>query len=326
VGAPCQATLRNWRPGIARPALAKEIQMVRRKISVVLAAGVLLALAGCDTQPATNVTSDAATLNAKGGCSGTEAGSNQYQLRERGGSFVDAGPRYSFACNGQGAEVALNSSRIGGLKDDTVYEFRLVSRLNTGQVYTWDSAGTNGGNDFDTFYTPLRPVEETTTFSQFPTTDPETGEVLATAAGNCGRPKEATRNATMKSWTGITIGKTHLMTPWKYCNGLITKMYPADASCQVPAFAGTLGWSCNGPSKIRAYSTGGNPEHAVYTYKYRFERWIPIKGVLVNVQNVEWYSTIQISGSGSCFTHGRNLLLDWPGSLDPNLRDCTNNL
>jgi hypothetical protein len=295
---------------------------LRRKRKLGLAALLaVMALAACDTQPATNVTSDAATLNSKGACgSGAYGGTNQYQLRkitDTGGgasAFSDVGPRFRFDCNGATGEVALNSHRQGGLAEGNVYEFRLVSRLDNGSVQTWDANGTNGGGAFDSFYTPIDLSNTTEEQSAaWATNDPDTGMPLATAAGNCGRPLEVKRDATQKSKVGLNLWDTHLMAPYKYCNGQITRMYAADASSRLTNVAVTLGWHKDAPEKVRAYSSGGNPEHAIYTYRFHFYRIIPIKNVGVQIQQKDWCSTLQVSGSGAWFTHGGCEPRSWSG-------------
>lgn len=138
---------------------------LRRKRKQLGHAAVLLAvmvLAACDTQPATDVTSNAATLNAKGFCGdGSYGGTNQYQIRNSltNGGFFDVGPRYRFDCRGATGEVALNSYRVGGLAPGNAYQFRLVSRLDNGAVQTWDANGTNGGTAYDGFWTYYTPEQ-----------------------------------------------------------------------------------------------------------------------------------------------------------------------
>jgi uncharacterized lipoprotein len=52
----------------------------KRKLALVAAMSALMALAACDTQPATNVTSDGATLNAKGACTAGTSGTWHYEV------------------------------------------------------------------------------------------------------------------------------------------------------------------------------------------------------------------------------------------------------
>jgi hypothetical protein len=125
----------------------------RRPAIAALGVGLVLVLGACDTQPATDVTYDAATLNAKGACAAGMSGSWQYQLRRPSGAFSNVGPSFPFSCGSNSGEVALQSHRVGGLAPGTLYQFRIVSRLSNGQVLTFDRNGTNGGTAYDQFRT-----------------------------------------------------------------------------------------------------------------------------------------------------------------------------
>jgi hypothetical protein len=130
-----------------------------RLLAIALLAPLLLT--GCDTQPATNVTSSGATLNAKGACTGTYSGSWRYQLRRVGTTtFANAGAAQPFTCNGRTAEVALQAVEVTGLQPSTSYEYRIASTLSDGTVLTYDSQGTSGGTAFDRFTTKVATTQQ----------------------------------------------------------------------------------------------------------------------------------------------------------------------
>jgi hypothetical protein len=129
--------------------------MSARTRRIALAVLAACALAGCDTQPPTDVTDSAATLNGKGACSAGISGTWWYQLRNTsaGGGFGDVGPGHTFGCASNTGEVALESYRVGGLRASTVYHFRIRSQLTNGQTLYFDGNGTNGGGAYDGFLT-----------------------------------------------------------------------------------------------------------------------------------------------------------------------------
>jgi hypothetical protein len=285
---------------------------LRRKLSLIAAAAVIVALAACDTQPATDVATQAATLNAKGACAGGGyGGTNQYQLRNvsAGGGFYDVGPRFRFDCTQATGEVALNSHRETGLTPGTRYAFRLVSRLDNGSVQTWDANGTNGGTAYDTFVT-----EQIVAVDEHPA-DAFVGSPDGSATASSCRNKEI-RNIRRgrSSVFGTLLWTIELRTTWRYCsNGKITMMWPATTDCFPSSAGASLGYDClNKGTKIRAISTGGNPEHAVYTYSYDIVGKEPFKGI--TFFRARWCATNQISGSGAHYRHGSCEIQPWPGS------------
>jgi hypothetical protein len=132
---------------------------LRRLVIAIVAAALLT---GCDTQPATNVTATSATLNAKGGCSGTESGTWRYQIRPLGGTFTNVGAANTFACNGKGAEAQLTAATATGLLPSTTYEYRIHTTLTNGTTMTFDANGTQDGTTWDRFTTLAAPTEAST--------------------------------------------------------------------------------------------------------------------------------------------------------------------
>lgn len=124
-----------------------------RKLGLAVVLMAVMILAACDTQPATDVSYQAATLNAKGACIAGTSGHWWYQIRPVGGTFYDVGPAHSYGCGSNTGEVNLTAERVNGLQPDTTYQFRIRSTVNGGN-YTYDANGAQGGTSFDSFRTP----------------------------------------------------------------------------------------------------------------------------------------------------------------------------
>src|SRR5262249_11714150 len=115
-------------------------------------------IAGCQTDPATDVGPNEATLGGTAACPG--AGANGYvwfQVRPAGGAFTDATPRRRFECSAQTADVAIPDV-ARGLAPGTTYDFRMAVLFDNGNFSTWDSAGTQEGTAFDHFTTRREPI------------------------------------------------------------------------------------------------------------------------------------------------------------------------
>jgi hypothetical protein len=280
---------------------------LRGKLSIVVAALVIMLLAACDTQPATDVTTDAATLNAKGKCEVKAGGYNQYQLRDydANGGWFDVGPGYRFDCPGPGtSDVALQSYRVGGLKPANAYEFRLVSRMDNGSTQIWNS----GDGTYDWFTTKSTVSQTAWLPAEEFINDPETGEASASTS-DC-RWKEI-KNVRQGMASGVLVFWVTERTQWKFCRSdQQIRKSNASASCTVNALGSTYGFKCLDPNgvQVRSVSYGGSPEHSEYTYKYRLEQSRSIKGIKITFWSSTWCTSNAISGSGA---HRRS------GSCDP---------
>jgi len=117
-----------------------------------------MALAACQTEPATDVTYDAATLHAKGKCEGSYTINWWLEYRKVGASSWQQGPVRTHTCTGQqsGAEYPIADDRITGLADGQ-HEFRLAYWQQGGSPEWVDSTGTTGGTNYDTFATTAVP-------------------------------------------------------------------------------------------------------------------------------------------------------------------------
>jgi hypothetical protein len=277
----------------------------RRALTGALMTVGVIVLAGCDTQPATDVHATAATLNSKGACYAGVGGWWRYQIRDvtAGGSFHGVGPQHDFSCSSNSAEYPLQAERIGGLTPGRVYEFRIRTQLSNGQAVTFDSVGANGGSNYDWFHTPINAgAHEVHPPETQVSHDPDTGQPIASPSGNCGvkeikNTREGTGELGIKYWT------LRLTTMWKYCNGQVTKMYPAAAECWTTIPGNLAGVTCGTITKIRAVSQGGNPEHAIYSYSFILNQTLPYKGGIPG-NTWRWCATNQISGSGAHRRHG----------------------
>lgn len=275
-------------------------RVVRRLVALPMLA-LMVALAACSSG-VKNVDSTSATATTSGTCSAGLSGTWMHEFRgvTVATPWTPVGERKFFNCS---AGTASNGdSPITGLKGGRTYQIRISAAWSAnGQSASgyFDSAGTNGGTNYTTFTTPEEVQFVSLPPETFRTTDPETGAVLAQAAGNCGRPKEISNPRVLESTAGTDLVKINLTTAWKYCNGQITKMYEAGASCVPTSWGLKSGWSCGAVEKKRAISTGGNPEHGAYTYTYVILWQNPIPTLSWDKSSKFWCATNQISGSGA---------------------------
>jgi hypothetical protein len=282
-----------------------------RKITAVAAAALLIALAACDTEPATDVTSVAATLNGKGSCSPGLAGNWAYQIRKAGSSNWDyVGGWHSYDCGGgTTGEAALQAERAHYLTPGATYQYRIINVGNNGSQQLFDSAGTSGGTNYDTFTTPQTIVEDLPVEERDVTVEEFGSEANAAAAG-C-RAKEINNPRVYK--VGILIKEVvvnfNLRTRWQYCHGQVTKMYPATTDCAPTKGGAFEGYGCYNKTKVRAYSLGGDPEHAVYTYSYLIQGKDPIHAITFDSKTV--CMSNYVSGSGAHYRNGRCDLVPW---------------
>jgi hypothetical protein len=136
---------------------------MKRATSAVLAASGVVALAACagQTNPATSVTHDAATLHASLRCDRGERGDYWGEYRRVGTSAWTQVGRQSFDC-GAGADSREESFRVGRLQPSTSYEFRVCGDLTNPNhpVLCADSAGT-AHRPGDTHRPRVRPLHYT---------------------------------------------------------------------------------------------------------------------------------------------------------------------
>lgn len=128
-------------------------------------AAVVLAVVGCggETEPATNVASTSATLNAEGRCDFDAAGTWWWEGRQGSGAFQQVSAVFPFDCPpdqdpntegyqwGQGP-VAL-SHNWTGLSPSTSYQYRLCADPDIGDPGCVDANGTINGTAYDSFTT-----------------------------------------------------------------------------------------------------------------------------------------------------------------------------
>jgi hypothetical protein len=140
-----------------------------RKIASALIGLSLLVLPGClgNTEPATNVGQNQATLQGKGQCTAHETGDWWYEYRKVGDPGWTQGPLHDFdgcAENGPTEELPLPyGDTITGLDPETTYEYRLCADMETPSDQPVACADKNGpnGTDYETFTTDAVPVPPT---------------------------------------------------------------------------------------------------------------------------------------------------------------------
>jgi hypothetical protein len=127
-----------------------------RRVGGLLLPLAALVFAACETEPATHVSHDAATLHGTGRCHGTESGEAWFAYRQVGATAWTESPHQVYACRGAIPE-GVGAARIRGLSDATTYEFRLEGQYY-GRLVWYDSVGTQGGTNYDRFTTPAHPT------------------------------------------------------------------------------------------------------------------------------------------------------------------------
>ena len=273
-----------------------------------------MALAACDTQPATNITEHGATLNAKGACTQGAYGSWWYDVRVNG-TWYQSGPIHQYSCAQNTGDVAFLPERTSFLlKPGTTYAYRLTTYTgNNGQYQHWDANGTNEGTAYDTFTTLVEPEYDVETFEVYDVPDDPSDTAVASTPGCRSREMKNARSKEVgvrrdKRWT-VT-----LRTRWRFCKntGQVVKMWPAlESSCVVHEIGKADGWRCVNPNgqKIRAYSLGGNPEHVIWTYSWDLEARDPLR--LIPYDSAHWCASNYASGSGETWKNGRCDLVGW---------------
>lgn len=285
---------------------------LKGKLSMVVAAVAIMLLAACDTQPATDVTESAATLNGKGACTQGASGTWEYQVKVddpwSGYAWERVGPRHEFSCPKNTGEVTFTQERARSLYPNVRYVFRLVSRLSNGSVQTWDASGTNGGTAYDSFRTQSIVAEEQ------PVTETAIATDAATAAAGC-RAKEIKNERRGYSFPShVHLWTVTLRTRWSYCpnTGQVRQMYPAVLTFDPTSEGIASGYRCETSSadrKVRAYSLGGNPEHVVWTEHCQIVGRDPVFNKAFFSEN--WCASNYGSGSGHHYRNGRCDLVPW---------------
>jgi hypothetical protein len=116
---------------------------------------VLLALAGCSTNAATNITSSSAYLNGDGNCAGAGVSFTWYYNLWDSQGNIQNGPQYYANCSGYSADQALPSIQFGNLLTGTDHCFAIHAWLHTPhqEFMHFDADGTKNGYHFDCFAT-----------------------------------------------------------------------------------------------------------------------------------------------------------------------------
>jgi hypothetical protein len=135
---------------------------------------VVLLLAACDTEPATDVTYSAATLNARVGCQDTTGGSAydaqwRFAYRRVGDSGWTTRPWHSYNCPANQGPHYLPGSpfseRVDSLESSRDYEYRLEIGSGGTYVQHHDADGTKNGTNYNSFTTLAHPTVNVTVAS-----------------------------------------------------------------------------------------------------------------------------------------------------------------
>jgi hypothetical protein len=135
---------------------------------------VVLLLAACDTEPATDVTYSAATLNARVGCEDTTGGAGydaqwRFAYRRVGDSGWTARPWHSYNCPANQAPHYLPGSpfseRVESLESSRDYQYRLEIGSGGTFVQHHDADGTKNGTNYTGFTTLAHPTVNVTVAS-----------------------------------------------------------------------------------------------------------------------------------------------------------------
>ena len=156
----------------------------RRLIAVGLcgAAGLVIAACGGETNPATNVTSTSATLNAHASCQAGESGKWWFRWRPTGNPWRET-PRNSYDCATDDAQDM--SANLTGLTPATEYEYQVCAKPTNPFVAVCANADGHADNaDRDpgeptTHFTTLRgPPQPRSTFNPAASPPPATGGIV----------------------------------------------------------------------------------------------------------------------------------------------------
>jgi phosphatidylinositol-3-phosphatase len=106
-------------------------RLFKRPLVVVLIALVAFALSSCSglTDPATDITSTAATLNARVSCQTNEHGTWWFRWRASGGTWID-GPHQGYECSGGWLSNQPLTYRALNLTPSTHYQFEICAAAN----------------------------------------------------------------------------------------------------------------------------------------------------------------------------------------------------
>lgn len=131
---------------------------------------------------------------------------------------------------------------------------------------------------------------------------------------NCtGAAKIINNHRTIEAWTGRDFFSYELTTPWKFCNGQVTQLYPAEPD-QEPKHPD---WRYVGREKVRAACYGGTPERCAWSYRWHFVKDLPTVhvGPVTIDPDVHRYVcvTTQVRGDGAHYRHGSCDLRAWSG-------------
>ncbi len=142
---------------------------------------------------------------------------------------------------------------------------------------------------------------------------------------NCtGAAKQVTNKRKIESsWFHTDLFWYRIETPWEFCNGKITKLYPATPDQDIYKAGDDAKWKFDRREKVRANCYGptgsrSDPERCAWTYRFYFVEDLPTVhkgGVDIDLDKHRSVCvTTQVKGNGAHYRHGGCDLKAWSGS------------
>lgn len=160
-------------------------------------------------------------------------------------------------------------------------------------------------------------------FAALAEADPGEGIEIARAqpggGHNCTGAVKQVKNERMieSSWFKSDLFSYRIETPWTFCNGQVTRIYPAVTWETIHNAGDDAGWELVGKEKKRANCYGGTPERCAWTYQWHFKLDLPTvkKGdVEIDLDKHKFPCvTTQVRGDGAHYRHGGCDLKAWSG-------------
>jgi hypothetical protein len=152
--------------------------------------------------------------------------------------------------------------------------------------------------------------------------NPEGIEVASANPGggyNCTNAQKQVKNQRKieSSWAKSDLFSYRIETPWTFCNGQITRIFPAVPWETIHDAGDDANWKFVSRDKKRANCYGGTPERCAWTYQWHF--WLDLPTVKIGDFEIDVDKhkypcvTTQVRGDGAHYRHGGCDLKAWSG-------------